>query len=170
MKAVVFALAVALAALPVVGGACGKAGSPVKVSISEIALAEVSYSMIVVEVTVQIVNGGDSPAVMDRIEYDIYFGHKDKWIWLGRGSETQREIGAGQTMGFTIQTQIDNSRLIRLVTEAIFGTEPSQLKVDGRASFTRGTSAFQVRFDKKMTSPSSPGEQSANPLLRGREG
>lgn len=163
MKALILATALTLAVMPALGGACSKTAPPVKLSVSGIALSEVSYRVITVDVGFHIANPEDVPAVMDRIEYDIYLGHKDKWIWLGRGSQTGTEIEPGGTMDFTIETRIENSPLVQRVTEAIFGTEPTQMKIEGRASFTLGESVFEVRFHRKVSSPYDSPAQSQNP-------
>lgn len=163
MKALILATALALAALPALSGACSKTVPPVKLSVLGIALSEVSYRLITVDVGFHIANPRDVPAVMDRMEYDIYFGHKDKWIWLGRGSQTGTEIGPGGTVDFTIETRIENSPFVRKVTEAIFGTEPTQMKIEGRASFTLGESVFEVRFHRKVSSTYDSPVQSQNP-------
>ena len=164
MKALILAAALTLAVLPALGGACSNSTGPVKLSVSGIALSEISYRVIVVDTAFHIMNPEDSLAVMDRIEYNIYFGHKDKWIWLGQGSQTGTEIGPGETRDFTVETRVENSPLIQRVTEAIFGTEPTQLKVEGRALFTMGESVFQVHFHKKVTSAGDSTAQSPNRL------
>lgn len=163
MKALIVAMALILAVSPALAGACSKGGGPVRLSVTGIALGEVSYRVIVVDTAFHMENRRESAAVMDRLEYDIYFGHKGKWIWLGQGGRTDTAIGPGETMDFTIETRIEGSPLIRRVTEAVLGAEPSQMKVEGRASFTMGESVFEVRF-RRAVSTAYPSEgQSQNP-------
>lgn len=164
MKALILAMTLTLAALPALIGACSENSGPVKLSVTGIALGEVSYRVIAVDAVFRMENRGESAAVMDRLEYDIYFGHKDKWIWLGQGrSQTATAIGPGETVDFTIETRVEGSPLIRRVTEAVLGAEPSQMKVEGRASFTMGESVFEMHFQRAVPTAYHSEGQALNP-------
>lgn len=142
---------------------CVKDATDVTVTIRKITLSEFSFTRSVVDVVVRVENNNLVGATLDRIEYDIYFGHEDRWIWLGQGEKTELEIGGGEVADFTVKTDIENQNLLDVLMEAIFGTEPTEMKVDGRAWFTVGPATFEIDFDETDIDP-------YNPLLEDEEG
>ncbi|NQT74597.1 MAG: hypothetical protein HQ553_17810 [Chloroflexi bacterium] len=172
---VVPALATALLWVLITDGiSCLKDSSDVTVTVKKITLSEVSFATSTVEVSVQVENDNVVGATLERIEYDIYLGSKDKWIWLGRGERGALDIGASDVEDFLVTTIIDNSQLVDVITGRILGGEPTEMKVDGRAWFKVGTVSVEVEFDAKDIDPYKPLLEDENiitePVESGTEG
>lgn len=146
----IIATGLALALGIIAGGfACSGGGADITLEIGEITLNEVSFAESTIDVSVTVENKAMSDAVLEKIEYDIYVGRKDKWIWLARQQEGGLRIQAGPPTDFTVSTAIENAQLRRTIEEYILGTEPSEIKVDGHASFKVGDASIEVQFSKK---------------------
>jgi len=156
------------------GISCLKDSSDITVAVKKITLSEISLATSITEVSVQVENKNSVGAVLERIEYDIYIGDRDKWIWLGRGEKSGLEIGANKVSDFTVITIIDNSQLVDVITGNIFGTEPKEMKVDGHAWFKVGPASVEVKFDEKDIDPYKPLAEDENtitaPVESGTEG
>lgn len=149
-------LAALLAA--VATASCGGCGCPaddadVSIAVISIALRQVSLSESVVQVALEAENRNPEGAVLDQLEYDIYAGHKGKWIWFGRGQKAGLDIEVEEVAQFAVTTAIDATKLRESAAEQFFGTEPSEMKVDGRASFRVGEATVEVRFEGRDTHP-----------------
>jgi LEA14-like dessication related protein len=118
--------------------------------------------MSTVDVVVEVENYNSGTAVLDKIQYDIHFGHEDKWIWLGQGEKSELEIEAEDVTSFMVTTNIENQQQLSLMMDAIFGTEPTEIKVDGNAFFKMDSDTVDVDFDKIDIDP-------YNPLLEDEE-
>lgn len=138
------------------GCSCVKDVADVTVTIRKITLSEFSFTRSVVDVVVRVENDNPVGAKLDRIEYDIFFGHEERWIWLGQGERAELEIGAGEVADFVVTTNIENQNLLDVIMEAIFGTEPTEMKVDGCAWFTVGPATFEIDFDETDIDPYNP--------------
>ncbi len=135
---------------------CLKDTSSVTVTVRKITLSEISLSISTVDVDVQIKNDNAFGATLDKIEYDIYFRYKNKWIWLGKGEKGKLDINANDVANLVITTKIDKRQLIKTLMDSMFGTEPTEMKVDGHAWFTVGPSTIEVDFDEKDIDPYNP--------------
>lgn len=156
MKALAVAGLLGVVIALITGCSCFKDASDVRVSVRKITISDLSFGESTVDVAVRIENKNPVGAVLEKVEYDIYIGHKDKWIWLGRGGEEGLNLGVDDTADFIITTKIDNGQLLKSAVDQIFGTEPSQMKVDGDAWFTVGPASIKVHFDEKDIDPFSP--------------
>ena len=171
--AIITTLAISLAAIAS-GCTCVKNQSNINVTIREITLSKISFDQSTIDVAVRIYNENPANATLDRIEYDIYFGNKDKWIWIGRGEKEKLDIAANETSDFTVTTIIENQQYLKLMTNSIFGTSPTQMKVDGTAWCKVGPATFEVAFDETDINPYdqlSEGESiGTEPVEAGTEG
>ncbi|MBM3132200.1 MAG: hypothetical protein FJZ95_04105 [Chloroflexi bacterium] len=148
MKRIV-AIGLALA-LGIIAGslACSGGGSGARIEIGAIALKQASFAQTIIDVQVRAENKTKADAVLERIEYDIYVGRKGKWIWLAREAEGAWTIPPGPPTDFTVTTVIEEAQLRRTIEEYIFGTEPTDIKVDGYGLFKMADDSIEVHFSK----------------------
>ncbi|PIU56354.1 MAG: hypothetical protein COS88_02955 [Chloroflexi bacterium CG07_land_8_20_14_0_80_51_10] len=123
------------------------------VTITDITLSEISRAKTTVNVSVEIENPNPIGATLERIEYDIHFGQEGKWILLGHGQRGTLDIHANATTDFESTTIIENRQILRVLLEFMFGTEPSQMKVDGAAWLKVGPASFKIPFEKVTINP-----------------
>jgi len=128
---------------------CDKDKSNVTVNIQGIAITEISVAKTTVDVSIEVKNDNAVGATLDKIEYDIYLGHKGKWIWLGSGKKDSLNIEANKVADFAVTTKIENSQLLHIMMDSILGTEPTEMKVDGHAWFKVGSATFKIHFEGK---------------------
>lgn len=118
------------------------------VMVTNILRGETSGEESTVTVSVQIENPNPIGATLDRIEYDIYFGHEGNWMLLGRGERGTLNIKANAATDFEIATVIENKQLVRALLEFMFSGEPAQMKVDGSAWLKVGPASFKIPFEE----------------------
>ena len=146
--ALVFALVVSAP------GCSGKeTNSNVTITVRKISLSEVRYTKGIVDVSVRIENSNPTEVTLDRIEYNIYFGHEGKWLLLGQGEKESVEIESDSVIDFRITTVIENNRIVSNLLEDILGTEPTQMKVDGHAWILTEADTFEIPFEKVDNEP-----------------
>jgi LEA14-like dessication related protein len=123
------------------------------VTITDIHLSDISSTKTTVAATIEIKNNNSIEATLEKVAYDVSFGHKGKWILLGHGEKGSMDLKATSTTNFVITPVIENSNGWAFVTESLLGTDPSNMKVEGDAWLKVGTDSSKIHFQKVVTYP-----------------
>ncbi len=142
---------VIIAALP----ACSSSedNSSVAIIVQKITLNEVSFDQNNICTTFKISNNNETSVTLEKIEYNIYLGHSDKWMHISLGEKGTQEIEADSTIDLSSTTIIEKKKLSETITDKILGAEPSIIKVDGSAWFTVGAESFEIKFSREDDDP-----------------
>ena len=153
-----FFAVVLLGVLSTISTACSSSGddSNITIEVKKITLSEISFELDDIETAFQISNDNKTGATLDKIEYKIYLGHSDKWIFLGLGERESVEIEAGTATDLVVSIPIEKKQLSESMTDKMLGAKPTKIKIDGSAQFEVGSESFEIQFKKVDNNPYQP--------------
>jgi len=117
-------------------------------NITRIAISDISWTTVTIEVTVNVHNPNSRGAVVDKMEYDLYYQTVDDWEYLGVANKNEDiSISPYESANVTVSNKIWLPSAIGMLFQSFEQGGPIMIKAVGIIWIKVGPMSIDVPFE-----------------------